>query len=191
MYKLKQLLIVIIAVAVTGCSSQRLDWDYNNTPAATQSMKDWKTYAWLNKPGENNKVEGYHIDGLMDMRIRAAITRDLQARGYREVTAGDHPDFLVNYLTTTRTRRELDQITTSMGYGWGAWGMGATTETRVRDYQEGSLIIDVVNPKNHELEWRGRSTSRVVRSATPEDRTEKVNTAVKGILDGFPPGHKN
>ncbi|WP_252179381.1 DUF4136 domain-containing protein [Endozoicomonas sp. 4G] len=191
MYKLKLSLVVIIAVVMVGCSSQKLNWDYNNSPAATQSMKDWKTYAWLNKPGENNKVKGYQINGLTDMRIRTAINSDLQTRGYREVSKEDHPDFLVNYLTTTRTRRELNQMTTSMGYGWGFWGMGATTETQVRDYEEGSLIIDFVNPENHQLQWRGRSTSRVVQGATPEKRSEKINTAVKAILNGFPPGHKN
>ncbi|WOG26133.1 DUF4136 domain-containing protein [Endozoicomonas sp. 8E] len=191
MYKLKQLLIVLVAIAVTGCSSQRLDWDYNNTPAATQSMKDWKTYAWLNKPEDNKKVEGYHIDGLTQMRIRAAINRDLQARGYREVSKDDRPDFLVNYLTMTRTHRELNQISTSMGYGMGLRGMGATTETRVRDYQEGSLLIDFVNPESQQLEWRGRFTSKVIYSATPEERSEKINAAVEGILNGFPPGHKN
>ncbi|WP_257279910.1 MULTISPECIES: DUF4136 domain-containing protein [unclassified Endozoicomonas] len=191
MHKLKRLLVVIAAVAVAGCSNQRLDWDYNNTPAATRLMKDWKTYAWLNKAGENNEVEGYHIDGLTDMRIRAAINRDLQARGYREVSKDGYPDFLVNYLTTTRTRRELNQMTTSMGYGPGFRGMGFTTETRVRDYQEGSLIIDFVNPENHQLQWRGRSTSRVIHGATPEQRSEKINTAVEAIVNGFPPGHKN
>ncbi|MGI9276433.1 MAG: DUF4136 domain-containing protein [Endozoicomonas sp.] len=180
-------LLALCVLVLTGCASQRVDWDYD----ATQQMTGWKTYAWIEKT-DSEAASSYHLDGLLDRRVRAAVDRGFQARGIRQVAAAD-ADFLVNYLTVTKTRREDNQVVTSMGYGLGSrgLGLGVRTETRVRDYEEGSLIIDIVNPADKELVWRGRSRSRVVESSTPEKRTEKIDAAVQAILEGFPPGPKN
>ena len=178
-------LLTLFAIVLTGCASKGVDWDYD----ADQQMTDWKTYAWVEKT-DSETSGSYHLDGLLDRRVRAAVERELQARGIRKVAATD-ADFLVNYLTVTKTKREESQLTTSVGYGLDSWGLGVRTETRVRDYEEGSLIIDIVNPVDQELVWRGRSRSRVVESSTPEKRTEKINAAVQAIMEGFPPGSKN
>ena len=178
-------LLTLFTLILTGCASQRVDWDYD----AAQHMTGWKTYAWVEK-ADAEFSDSYHLDGLLDRRVRAAVDRELQVRGMKKVAAAD-AEFLVNYLTVTKTKREENQVTTSMGYGLGSWGLGVRTETRVRDYEEGSLIIDIVNPADKELVWRGRSRSRVVESSTPEKRTEKINAAVQAIMEGFPPGHKN
>lgn len=189
MTHLKYWLVVLLAVILAGCASPRVDWDYDTSAAVTSEMSQWKTYAWVEKK-EDNKATSYQLDGLMDRRIRAAIEQGLAAKGYKKVDTAD-ADFLVNYLTTTKTRREEDQVTTSLGYGLGAWGSGIRVESRVREYEEGSLVLDFVDPKTKELAWRGRSFSRVTERSTPEKRTEKINSAVQAILAGFPPGKQN
>jgi len=44
-----------------------------------------------------------------------------------------------------------------------------------------------VDAKSGQLVWRGSSDSRVYQSATPEERTEKVNNIVASILKSYPP----
>ena len=188
MRHLKIIAPLVLASLLAGCASQRVDWDYDNANGVQEQMLSWKTYAWL--PVEPEQMLPYHLDGLQDRRIRSAVNQQLQAKSYQQVAA-DKADFLVNYLTTSKTRREENHITTSMGYGMRSWGMGVYTETRVNDYEEGGLLIDVIDPQDHELLWRGRSRARLSDTSTPEKRTEKTNKAVTAILEAFPSRPEN
>lgn len=178
----KQWLSLCLMVFLTGCASQRVDWDYDTSSRAHYEMETWKTYAWV--PEKEGKKTAYHLDGLQDRRVRTAINHDLQEKGYKLVADSD-ADFLVNYISTTKTRREENQVSTSLGYGMGSWGLGMQTETRVRDYEEGTLLIDFIDPASNELVWRGRSQARIPDRSTPKKRTERIVSAVAAILQGF------
>jgi hypothetical protein len=64
------------------------------------------------------------------------------------------------------------------GYGMGGWGMygyGAagpvSTTTRVVNYPEGTLVVDIVDPTKKELVWRGSTTPILISESN--DKTEK------------------
>ena len=181
-------LATLMVVFLAGCASQRVDWDYDTSDQARQQMAGWETYAWLTSESEEKMP--YQLDGLQDRRIRAAVNQDLQSKGFSEVKPSE-ADFLVNYITKTKTRREENQVSASLGYGFNSWGMGMRTETQVRDYEEGSLLVDFVDPATKELVWRGRSQARIPELSTPAKRTEQINKAVNSILKGFPPTSGN
>ena len=188
MLRSRHWLVGCFALFLAGCASQRVDWDYDMSPGVQRQMNQWRTYAWLSMDKDQSAT--YHLDGLQDRRVRAAVNRDLQAKGFGMVSEAD-ADFLVNYLTKTKTRREENHVSTSLGYGINSWGMGMQTETRVRDYEEGSLMIDFVDPSHKELVWRGRSQARIPDRSTPEERTRQIDEAVDAILKGFPPTSGN
>ena len=174
---------VLLVSLLAGCASQRVDWDYDNSATTEAQVSGWKTYAWM--PVDEEKIQPYPLDGLMNRRVQTAVNQQLQGKGYQQVSE-QQADFLVNYLTSVKTRREENRISTSIGYGMGSWGPGMRTETRVRDYDEGVLFIDFIEPAEKELVWRGRSRSRISDHFTPEKRTEQINKAVEAILEGFP-----
>ena len=184
MLRSRHWLLGCFAILLAGCASQRVDWDYDTSARVQQQMNSWKTYAWLTV--DKDQSSAYHLDGLQDRRVRTAVNRDLQAKGFRMVDESD-ADFLVNYLTKTKTRREENHVSTSLGYGINSWGVGVQSETRVRDYEEGSLMVDFIDPASKELIWRGRSQARIPDRSTPEKRTQQINNAVDAILKGFPP----
>ena len=61
------------------------------------------------------------------------------------------------------------------GAGWGMYGYGAagpvSTTTRVVNYQEGTLVVDIVDPIKKELVWRGSTTPILISDSN--DKTEK------------------
>jgi hypothetical protein len=85
---------------------------------------------------------------------------------------------------TIDTRTDLNTV--PVGYGWGWWGF-AGTETYVDQYEQGTLILDVIDAGSNKLIWRGSAAARVVDDKTPEERTRRVNEAVEKILERFPP----
>lgn len=179
-------LILLTALMTTtiviGCVNVQVQTDYDEQ-AAFSSLR---TFSWA--PDTGKKIDDPRIDNtLLDGRIRRAVERELEASGYQEISEGE-PDFLVTYHASLRTK--LDTTATGMGYrgyyGYGAWG--GYVANWPTEYEEGTLIVDVINPKANLLMWRGTGQSRVHRGdATPEERTERMNEVVAAILKDFPP----
>jgi len=57
----------------------------------------------------------------------------------------------------------------------------------VRQFTEGTLVIDILVPSGERLLWRGTGTSRIREERDPQRRIEIVNDAVARILAQFPP----
>jgi hypothetical protein len=57
----------------------------------------------------------------------------------------------------------------------------------VREYDEGTLLLDVLQSGSGALLWRGSGVATVREKSTPEKRTKRINAAVKKILERFPP----
>ena len=61
---------------------------------------------------------------------------------------------------------------------------GGVTVTK---YEEGTLILDFVDPALNEVIWQGSAKSVVDDSMDTEKREKHINDAVQKILDNFPP----
>ena len=71
------------------------------------------------------------------------------------------------------------------GYGYGVGtGVGYSGSTT---YQEGTLILDVIDPATQQIAWRGWGTSQ---SRDPQMRPERLRKTVAAILARFPPKPK-
>jgi hypothetical protein len=170
------LLALLLAPA---CASVRVSVDY----AEQEDFSTYRTFTWLPRPQE--RTGDYRIDNpLLDERIRSAVERNLAAKGYQQVV-DRAPDFYVAYHL--RIEEKIDVYTVNRGYVdyWGYYV--AVPETRVRQYDEGSLVIDIADARKKQLTWRGVAVGRVREDPTPEQTTKRVDEAVSEILERFPP----
>jgi hypothetical protein len=175
------LFCLVLLLAVSGCSGVRVTTDYD--PAADFSKL--RSYAWLD---ERSGVQGDRADvtSLLDRRVRRAVDTELQHKGWRLVSRGE-ADALVAYHLGVETRLDVNTIHSGYGYGRGAYHGGVATHTTVSEYQEGTLLVDVIEPESKQLIWRGSGQSRLRRSSTPEQREQRIDEAVAQILESFPP----
>jgi len=177
--------LILTSLLLAGCSGLRVSQDY----AAGSDFRSLKNYAWHYDTQE--KTGDIRIDTpLIDNRIRAAIDDTLKARGYRKV-ARDRADFHVAYQYGIRSRLESDQPQTSFGFGFGTYGrhssFGISSGSDVRAYDEGLLIIDLLDARDGSTLWRGKGTRPVFIHSEPERVTRQINQTVHKILDQFPP----
>jgi hypothetical protein len=181
-------LIVVLAALGTACSSVRTQYDFD----PRTDFAAWQTYAWY--PSGSLPTGDPRLDNpLLHARIEAAVNRTFVARGYVQVQ-GRTPDFYVNYHLSTEQR--LDVRTMNRVYlggpherNWGGagWGGVGWAETVVDQYEEGTLLIDLIDVAARRLAWRGSGTRRLSRSPQSDQLTQRVNEAVDEILVQFPP----
>ncbi|NRD74997.1 DUF4136 domain-containing protein [Shewanella sp. VB17] len=169
---------------LAGCSSLKTSSDYD--PEA--NFNDVNTYAWVEKKTQDSR---YHLDGLMDQRVRTAVDSQLSLKGIK-LTDPAKADVLVNYLTKVDKKINVDTFNSNYGYnpyyGHG-WGMSGSmySQTTVREYEVGTLILDMVNRESGQLIWRGSVADTIRDQNTPEERVEVVNQAISEMLKNYPP----
>jgi len=174
--KFKPILIVNI-VFLLACTSQKVQTDYD--PAA--AFKILRTYHWL-KPESaipNPTYEDVNNE-FISKKVRPAAEEILGDKGF-ELSEKENPDFLIAYYAGLKKRVNVNEY----GYSYGQWQSGLYDRKRnVEAYQEGLLMIDIILGSSKELIWRGWLTGII---EDPGSAGQKIEKAVKKILDKFPP----
>jgi hypothetical protein len=137
-----------------------------------------ETYAWaVAKDTAQNP--------LVQQRIVNAIDYWMTMRGHREVTPEENPNVILVYHTNTQDQVVVTSDSFGYGYGpgfrWGG-GMGSTT-SRSHTYTKGTLVVDVWEPKEKKLVFRGTATDTV--DADPEKLEKKINKMVEKMVEEF------
>ena len=136
-----------------------------------------KTFAWQDPTApslaQSNPFMHKFIQDQIELRLTEA--------GLMKAAAGAAPDILVTYHGSVQNQVQLQSD--SFGYGFGGYGMGGwgmygygaagpvSTTTRVVNYQEGTLIVDIIDPTKKELVWRGSTTPILISDS--DDKTQK------------------
>ena len=101
------------------------------------------------------------------------------------------PDFYVGFHLSLESRLDVRTINGHYGYGGygrhGRWGTVGYPETRVRQYEQGTLIIDVADATHKKLVWRGWASDRLTRNPSQEDSERRVREVVAKVMEQFPP----
>lgn len=178
-----QFLIVVLLWTFSACSTMEVTSDHD--PKANFSA--YHTYNWV--PGPQQSTGDPRLDStLLDTRIREAVEQQLTAKGLTK-DSGAKPDLLVAYHVAVRGKQGVTTVSDASWYqpGWGYRGGGGGGPTYARDYEEGTLILDLLDASNRQLVWRGSAQAEVKENISPEKRQERINEAVRRILEQFPP----
>lgn len=103
----------------------------------------------------------------VDKLIHEIIAARLEAKGYQYAESGA-PDLWVDYFVHRQTRG----------------GLRESTWSPVRD--EGSLVLDILDPRNGRHIWRGYAKTEVDDAAPPAARRQRFERVVRLILERFP-----
>ena len=151
-----------------GCSSVSVSNDFDSKV----DFSSLHTYSWVEVPqstSENVQRE-LATNSLIEGRVKKAVNRQLAAKGLRETT--QDPDFLIAFHTGVQDKTDIQ----SWGYGYGYWGMRGGGVSTI-NYQEGTLILDFIDPKTKNLIWRGVGKKVISEKTTPEKSEKGINEA--------------
>jgi hypothetical protein len=167
----KTFLFVCLFALCVSCSTLELHYDYD----PSFDFSRLKTYQWL--PASQSK----DISQLNLQRIQQAVNEQLQGKGFQQ--AEKNPDFLVGLIASKQDKVQI----IDWGYNFGPYGSLWNDNIDTYAYEEGSIILDFINPYSKNLFWRGAAKEAIDPDLTPEERIKAVNEVVQGILKGFPP----
>jgi len=174
-----------LSFVLASCATLQVSVDYN----PDFDFGTITTYAWLPRempPGTDVRIN----NALLNDRVVAAVDARLDAKGYRKVDSGT-PDVYVTWLGAIDRKLRVDTINDYYGSYWhGSYGCcwGDASRTYVSEYEEGTLIIDILSAADHKLVWRGTGSDYIRATKSPEETTRNINAAIDGILKEFPPG---
>lgn len=182
--QVKSLIIMSLLTVLSGCKiSPPVTTDYDTH----YDYSKLRSYAWvvLKEPAK--------VTTLENRRQINAIETVLNRKGFNKTEPQAKPDFLIRTHTITDKKVDVDTFNNLWGYYpyyHHYYGPHHFSSTIVREYEVGTLVLDIVDPVKKDVIWRG-SVSRklgVYRNRTPEERASIALTNADFLLASFPPG---
>lgn len=180
-------LAAFCALILTACSTSpsiRSSHDFN----PSIDFSGLRTYAFISEHPMIVGETGGVVSPMLEGRLMEAIRVAMNAKGYSESRTPESADIAISFSIGARDQIKVDSYPASYRAGWGArgafYGYGYNTETRVRQYTEGQLAVDLFEVKSRNPAFHG-TASRKVTSDGPLDQSE-VNDVAAAALAPFP-----
>ena len=154
----------MLATTLAGCASVHVntDWDH------AAQFDRYRTYTWMDSP----RMQAMQHATLFDRRLRSAVEGQLAAKGLRKADGGGAADIVLVYHAGVQDKLDVQQ----WGYAARRWD--------VRQYHEGTLVVDVIDANTDSLVWRGIASGEVTSSSESIKQLEQV---VQKMFATFPP----
>lgn len=182
-HSIRSLLLVLAGWALASCATSPVSTTADYDRSANFSA--YRTFGFFDPLGTD--TAGY--ESLVTQTLKSATQREMEARGY--IYAATGADLLINFNAKLAQQTRVSQTPAPppmyygyrRGYyaGWGGYGY----ETRVDQYVEGTLNIDIVDAQRKQLVWEGVAVGRVTKKSQ-EDRQTAIRAAVAEIFAKYP-----
>jgi len=171
-------LLGLALAALAACSSTTVDVRVN--PGL--DLATYEVYSWLPLAREGTGDPRFD-DALIHSQIMGAVEQELSTRGY-VLSQGGEADFLIAYHVAIQRQMHSSVMYEDYGErpGW-SW---ATPTTQVTSYDEGTLIIDMLEARTRKIVWRASLQARVDSDASPNKRKKRIVKAVAKMMKSLP-----
>jgi hypothetical protein len=135
------------------------------------------------------------ISDMQRERVNQALAQAVEKNGITVVDDPKKADALLTWHLVTEEKTDVRTYNTGMSYGAGygyynrrahysCWNCGGT-EVRVKQYTQGTFIVDVVDPKLGQSVWRSIIQSKL--KGELQQNQQPYNDAADRIMARFPP----
>jgi hypothetical protein len=126
------------------------------------------------------------ISDMQVDRINDALVAELQARGYAVVDDRSAADVYLSWHLVTREKTDIRSYNTASTYN--CWRCGPpVADISVRQYTEGTFIVDMIDPLRSRSVWRSTIQSQLKDDPDADAVAKKRARAAKAVLAPFPP----
>jgi hypothetical protein len=183
MSRFPALCVTFLLLTMSSASSQEVHYNF----ASTTDFSKFKTYKWIALQSVAP------IDKLTDDQIKAALDAALAQKGLRKVAGDSAADLLIGYQSSER----IDEKFAGYGPDWGpgkGWNpsgwyvpSGGTATGSTSTVYKGELAVDMYDPANKDLVWRGVASKTLDPKASSGKRQKNLDKAVDKLMKNYPP----
>ena len=166
------ILLASATLGLTSCSPFQVRSDY----AETANFNTYKTYKL--------RVDDLKLNDIDKDRVLNEVSKQLQAKG---LSVGENPDLIVNVKAQHKKITDVQRDRPFGMYGWGGplgWGVGMS-RTWASNYNQGALILDLIDARTQKLVWQGIGEGISVDS--PKAKQKQIPEIVAEIMANYPP----
>lgn len=175
-------LALFLSILLTGCSTSPKILTHYEKSIDFNQYQSFSLYDPV-----SDKKQAYST--LLDKYIKNSIINELERRGLEQAEEGDlkisfniHTKELIQSTTTPAMHGGYYNYRGRYGY---SYGMGYGSETRISQYTEGTLNIDVVDRQQKQVIWEGAAVGRL-KDEIPDNVELLVNEIVANIFAEYP-----
>ncbi len=180
MRRLPLIFTITVAMTAAGCATMTVSAHIERGV----SFAEYVTYDW-GKP-DNLPVGDPRLDNnaFFNDYLQGAVEKQLAAKGYERAAAGVTADVLLHYHASVH--QKLDVYAADRRYGYCD---GPECGDRVVEYEQGTLVIDMVDARTDKLIWRGWAQDTMTGVIDNQQRLEKqVDEGVARMMQLLPHG---
>ena len=175
---------LLIAPLAICAFAQDVRYNY----AADVNFSKFRTFKWVQSKASDQ------LNQLADSQLRGAVDAELAKKGLTR-TEGETADLLVAYQVSLGQEKEVTTFDSGYGYGpgWGGrWypysgaGGGISTST-TSTIHVGQVNLDMYDPADKKLVWRGAASKTLDPKAKPEKREKNLKKGIAKLLKNYPP----
>ena len=174
-----------LVLMLAGCTSSGPRITVNFAPGA--DLSNFQTFNFM-QPLGTDRSNGARTP--ISTMLMNAVSREMTNRGLRQ---SDSPDLLVDFFVTTEVRMDVRSTPTMHSVHRSHWRHGCCTtwptyQTTVRQYTQGTLLIDLIDPAANALVAEGAAQSRLRSDdVSQQQMDEVVSQIMSNILTGLTP----
>lgn len=158
--------LAIAFILFSSCTSYRIISDYEKNV----NYSSFKTYQVM------NHKDGFPAGADPENRqqVIQAIQFEMNTLGYSE---SKQPDLLVAWFVKVK---DVETVDFYMNY-YDEWDVHR--EMQIVEYQEGTLVVDLIDVKNNRVIWHAKTSDRVYAGMPNLD--EKIKNVVEAMFDKY------
>lgn len=171
--------VAALALAAGGCAATHA----GSYIERSIDFAHYRTYDWAPPdalPANDPRLSEH---AYFQDYVQGAVQRGLAGKGFGKAPSAV-PDLLIHYHASVTQRIAVDPFDRPSGACY-----DETCGVRVREFEAGMLVLDVVDARTGRLVWRGWAEHGVAEILNNPDRmAARINQAVADMLATMPTG---
>lgn len=167
--------VALLALVATGCVTMNVASHLDRNANFAQ----YKTWDW--GPADSLPTGDPRLDNNPFFKdyLEGAVEKQMAAHGFARAAAGATPDLQVHYHANINHRFEVNGVDRELGY--------YDSNVQVIEYEQGTLVVDVVDMASNQVVWRGWAQDSVQGVIDNQARMQKqIDEAVTKMWRLFP-----
>jgi hypothetical protein len=168
--------VTLLGLALASCATMKTS---SHVTRGTE-FTHYRTWAWA--PADAQQTGDPRLDNnpFFQDRLRGAVEHEMTRKGYIRSTLAGSPDLRVHYHANFSKTFEI----TGGARSGSCYG---NCEPEAYAYEQGTLVIDVVDARTETVVWRGWMLDNMEGVIDRQDVMEReIDTAVAKMFELFP-----